>query len=191
MRAMKTPGLVSFAFVFASLTMFLGTAAAARKDGARAAIEAQSRALSAALAQGNPAAAGELFTEDARLSVPGAPQVIAGRDAIINFWRMALQSGLTGLTLEASELEGEGALRFETGRYRALGKDGAEAGGGQYLIVWKKDDGVWRLHRDYAHPDTLTPPSAVVRASDRVGFPRGYAAQFRRLGDTLDQSSLG
>ena len=190
---MKTPGPVSIVIFVASLAVFIGTAAAARKDGARAAIEAQSAALSAALAHGDPAAAGELFTKDARLSIPGTSEVIAGRDAIADFWRMALGSGLTGLTLQADEVEGEGSLRFESGSYLALGKDGTEMGRGQYLIVWKKDDGVWRVHRDYAHPNRETPPAvaAGAGATDRVGFPRGYAAQFRRLGGTLDQPNTG
>ena len=186
MRAMKTPSLLSIAICIASFALFLGTAAAARKDGARAAIESQSRALSAALARGDSAAAGELFTEDARLSVPGAGQPVAGRNAIAGFWRLALDSGLTGVTLDADEVEGEGALRFESGRYLALGKNGTEMGRGQYLIVWKNDDGVWRVHRDYAHPDNLPPPTASAQAIDRVGFPRDYAAQFRQLGATLD-----
>lgn len=186
MRAMKTPSLLSIAICTASFAVFLGTAAAARKDAARAAIESQSRALSAALARGDSAAAGELFTEDARLSVPGSGQPIAGRNAIASFWRVALDSGLTGVTLNADEVEGEGALRFESGSYLALGKNGAEMGRGQYLIVWRKDDGVWRVHRDYAHPDNVPPPAASAQTIDRVGFPRDYAAQFRKLGATID-----
>jgi len=194
MRAMKTPSLLSIAICIASLAVFLGTAATARSDGARSAIEAQSRALSAALAHHDAAAAGGLFTEDARLSVPGATQVVAGREAITNFWRMALDGGLTGLTLDADEVEGEGALRFESGNYLALGKDGAEMGRGQYLIVWKKDDGTWRVHRDFAHSNGMPPRSAEAGANasaaagaDRVGFPRDYSALFRRLGATLDR----
>lgn len=188
---MKTPNPVSFAIFVASLAVFLGSAAAAHRDSARATIEAQSQALSAALARGDAAAAGGIFTEDARVSVPGAQAVIAGRPAIADFWRAALGSGLTGVELHADEVEGEGGLRYESGSYHVLGLNGADLGRGQYLIIWKKDDGTWRIHRDFAHPNSLPPPVASAQEIDRVGFPRDYAAQFRRLGGTIDHPSFG
>lgn len=190
MRGMKTPGLICIALILSSFAVFLGTAAAAYPDAAREAIEAQSRALSAALQRGDPAAVGALFTENARLSVPGAPRVIAGRAAITGFWRAALANGLTDVVRHTDEVEGEGRLRFETGSYIAFGPNRAEAGRGQFLLVWKKENGTWRIHRDFAHPDPVA-AMASVSSVDRAGFPRGYATQFRQLGATLDQASFG
>jgi hypothetical protein len=83
---------------------------------------------------------------------------------------------------------GEGNLRIESGSYRAMGADGRELGHGQYLLVWVKEKGGWKIGRDFAHGDGA-PPSA--RVPDRVGFPRDYAAQFQVLGGTTYDEGHG
>src|SRR5262245_7083448 len=119
MRAMKTP-------TFVTLTMTLcwfasAYSGAAQQDAADAAIRSQSKMFVEALARGDAGGAAQFFTRDARLSVPGIEGVLAGRAAIENFWQSALGNGLKGLSLAATELEGRGDLRVETGAYTALG----------------------------------------------------------------------
>jgi uncharacterized protein (TIGR02246 family) len=179
---MKTPTLQSVVIYFTLMASLLSTAGATRLDEAPRSIEAQLKVLMAALADDDASAAAQVFTSDAKLSVPGASGVIAGRSAIADFFRSALASGLTALELSTTDLEGEGDLRIETGTYTALGADRAEFGRGHYLLVWKQEGRSWKIHRDYAHPDMSPPPSA--RETDRVGFPRDYATQLRVLGGT-------
>jgi ketosteroid isomerase-like protein len=186
---MKASTLIVVILVNA-LACALGTAAAARQDAARNAIAAQSRALSAAIGNGDAAAASALFTDDAKLSVPGKQGVLGGRAAITNFWQSAINGGVKELTLTTSDLVGDGEMRVETGTYSARGADLTELGRGQYLFVWQMEGGAWRISRDFAHPDGAAAP-AVAREADRVGFPHNYAAGFRKLGGTTFDEAHG
>jgi uncharacterized protein (TIGR02246 family) len=186
---MKTPTLLPIIIFVTSLACFIGTAGAARQDAARAAIAAQSQALMAAIEKGDAAAIAPLFTTDARLSVAGVEGVLNGRAAIVDFWRAAFSGGLGRLTLVSSDLIGDGSLRVETGSYQAAGANQQELGRGQYLLVWQKQDGAWRISRDFAHG--AAPVAASARQVDRVGFPRDYALQFHGLGGTLNDESQG
>ena len=188
---MKTSTPISILVFVTSLACFLGTAGAARQDAVRAAIAAQSQALMSALEQGDSARTADLFTVDARLSVPAIGGVLNGRAAIARFWQTSLDAGLKGLVLTATDLVGDGNLRVETGGYVALGAGRSELGRGQYLLVWMKDGGEWRICRDFAHADVAASSGASAANPDRVGFPRDYAAQFRMLGGTVNDDSLG
>ena len=90
-------------------------------DPARADIERQSLAFTAALAKGDAAEAAGKFTADARICVPGVGGVLDGREAIEKFWQGALAGGMKSLTLSLRDLEGHGDLRIETGTYTAFG----------------------------------------------------------------------
>ena len=156
---MNTATLNSIVVFVTSVTCFLGTASAARQDVVRAAIAGQSQALMSALEQGDSTRTAELFTVDARLSVP-ASGVLNGRAAIASFWQSSLDAGLKGLVLTATDLVGDGNLRVETGSYVALGAGRSELGRGQYLFVWMKDGGQWKICRDFAHADVAASPGA-------------------------------
>ena len=179
---MKTPTLNSVVMFFTLMAALLGTAGATRFDDAHRSIEAQLKVLMTALAAHDASAAAQVFTTDAKLSVPGTEAVIAGRSAIADFWRSALASGLTALEMSTTELEGQGDLRIETGTYTALGANRAEAGRGHYLLVWKKERGAWKILREFARPSSA--PNMNAQDGDRVGFPRDYATQLRALGVT-------
>src|SRR4030095_12988088 len=97
------------------------------------------------------------FTADARLSVSGIDGVREGRQAIEKFWQGALGAGMKSLTLTPRDLEGNGELRIETGTYAAFGANHSELGRGEYLLVWKREDGAWKIHRDYAHSSGAVP----------------------------------
>jgi uncharacterized protein (TIGR02246 family) len=171
------------AMLTAALLVTLGAAAQilAAPDH-RAAVATQSRALMDAVARGDAQAAAALFTANATLIVPGAEGVIAGRDAIAEFWNAGFRNGVKGLRLTATDLEGEDTLQIETGTYQALGADGSDLGQGHYLFVWKKDRGIWRIHRDIASAKPAKAAIGAAPAADRVGFPRDYGSSLKLLG---------
>jgi ketosteroid isomerase-like protein len=190
MRAMKTPTYVTLTMMLCWFA-FYGTSDAAQQDAAHAAIQARSQAFTAALASGDAGAAAQFFTTDARFSVTGIEGVLVGRPAIEKFWQSAL-GVVKGLTLAATEIDGRGDLRVETGAYTAYGANQAELGRGQYLLVWKREDGDWKIHRDYGHADTTTPAATTSSAAiDRVGFPADYARKLRRVSDSAYDEKFG
>jgi len=60
----------------------------------------------------------------------------------------AMHMGITAATLETVEVEGHGQTAIEVGRYRLLAAGDAVADQGKYIVVWKNDNGTWKLHRD-------------------------------------------
>jgi uncharacterized protein (TIGR02246 family) len=190
MRAMKTHTLIALSILLSSPAILPGDAQAAQRDSARAAIEAQSASFAAALEKGDAAEAARSFTADARLSVPGIGGVLDGRQAIEKFWQGALAGGMKSLTLTTRDLEGPGDLRIETGTYAAFGANHSELGRGEYLLVWKRADGAWKIHRDYGHPGGTVPATNAV-AADRVGLPHDYATAMRRVRDTVYDEKSG
>jgi hypothetical protein len=97
---------------------------------------------------------------------------------------------MKSLTLTARDLEGVGDLRIETGTYAAFGANHSELGHGEYLLVWKREDGAWKIHRDYGHPGGAV-SAMKAGAVDRVGLPRDYATPMRRVRDTIYDEKSG
>jgi uncharacterized protein (TIGR02246 family) len=116
----------------------------------RAAIEAVNARFSEAFGKGDVEAVAALYTEDGTLLPPGAAPV-KGRAAIAGFWKGARASGVKGVMLMTDSVEVSGDLAYETGTAQLMiqprrGK--ATIGHAKYLVVWKKEAGEWRLHRD-------------------------------------------
>jgi ketosteroid isomerase-like protein len=101
--------------------------------------------------RGDAAGIAALYTADAHLMPPDAPAV-RGTDAIEAFWQGAMKFGVKAATLETMEVESSGGdLATEIGQF-TLDMD-APGGGrveqtGKYIVLWKRDGGVWKLHAD-------------------------------------------
>jgi uncharacterized protein (TIGR02246 family) len=119
---------------------------AARAEDVRKAVEAGNRAFIAAFLRGDSRAVAELYTENAEVIAPGAP-VARGRTAIAAAWQKAIDAGVKDLSLDTGDVESAGDLACETGIVRLTAKDGAVAKD-RYVVVWKRVDGKWKLHRD-------------------------------------------
>lgn len=136
----------STAFAITVWLGFLLASAPAWAEDARQAIEAGNRALIAAVLRGDASAVADHYTENAQVIAPGAP-VAAGREAITEFWRSTIASGIKNLTLETAEVESDGNLAYETGALGIVSNDGGRSTA-RYVVVWKRVGGKWLLHRD-------------------------------------------
>ena len=72
------------------------------------------------------------------------------RNAIQAFWQGAIDSGMKIGMLRATEVAARGDLAFEVGGFKLLvpGESGTTEVVGKYIVVWKRADHTWRLHRD-------------------------------------------
>jgi uncharacterized protein (TIGR02246 family) len=128
------------------VALVAGASVAAAQD-ARSAIEAANKAFSAALAKGDAAGVAALYTSTAQALPPGAPAA-KGRDAVQKAFQAFIDGGVTNLTLTTQEVEAHGDTAHEVGTWALKGKDGAAVDDGSYVVIWKKEGGQWRLHRD-------------------------------------------
>jgi uncharacterized protein (TIGR02246 family) len=87
-----------------------------------------------------------LYTADAIVMPPDAP-FVRGREDIKQIWGAAIQQmGLKEIRLNTLDLEVMGDTGYEVGEaVLTLESGGVTA---KYVVVWKKVDGQWRLHRD-------------------------------------------
>jgi len=56
--------------------------------------------------------------------------------------------GLEEVVLETLELEAHDETAHEVGRYTLKAAGGQVTDTGKYLVIWKREGGSWKLHRD-------------------------------------------
>jgi uncharacterized protein (TIGR02246 family) len=132
--------------VRAALVLAVGlSAATARGEDVRKAIDAGNAAFRAAFLAGDAQRVSELYTTDAEVIAPGSP-IARGRTAIAAFWKGAM-GGVKDVSLETRAVETQGDLAVEDGTAKLTGADGAVSAD-RYVVVWKREGGKWKLHRD-------------------------------------------
>jgi uncharacterized protein (TIGR02246 family) len=90
---------------------------------------------------------GKLYTSSGQL-LPTNSDFITGTADIRKFWQAVMDMGIKTAKLETVEVEEHGDTAFEVGRYSLGGDGGNELDKGKYVVIWKKEAGKWKLHRD-------------------------------------------
>lgn len=98
-------------------------------------------------AQGDAAGMSELYTEEGML-LPTGSDFIQGKQGIQSFWQAVMDMGIKQAQLEIVEVERHGDTAVELGRYTLGGADQQVLDQGKYVVIWKREDGAWKLHRD-------------------------------------------
>jgi tetratricopeptide (TPR) repeat protein len=122
-------------------------------------IGAASREFEAAFNRQDAAGMAALYTDDGQVLPTGAG-VVAGKPAVQAFWQGVFDAGLTRAELETTEVFPAGDEAAEVGRY-ALWAGDALADAGKYVVVWRRTEGGWKLHRDIFN--TSRSPDAVAQ----------------------------
>jgi uncharacterized protein (TIGR02246 family) len=130
-----------------ALALYLPSAFAEGPREPRKAIEAANAEFGAAYGRGDARAVAAMYTEGGQLYPPNE-SVVGGRAAIEEFWKAAMDSGVTGVELKTVEVDALGDSAIEAGTYTLFGKDRTTLDRGKYLVLWKRVGGAWRLHRD-------------------------------------------
>ncbi len=108
-----------------------------------------------AFSQADAAGLAALYTEDAKVLPPGS-SMMTGKEAIQSFLQSAMDMGIKEAKLETIEVESQGNLAYEIGRFAFSGEqqDGESIlMTGKYVVVWKNQDGSWKLHVDIWNTD--------------------------------------
>ena len=110
-------------------------------------IDTVNQRLAEAVQNGDAAAAAALYTEDGKFLAPNA-DFLSGRDAIQGFFQAVIDGGIKGLNLSSLELEIQGDTAHQVGTYELVADGGVVADSGKFIVIWKRVDGNWRIHRD-------------------------------------------
>ena len=80
--------------------------------------------------------------------MPPNSEPVKGRPAIEKLFQMMMAAGINGVSLTAQEVEAHGNIATEVGAYSVKDSTGKELDRGKYMVVWKRIEGQWKLHRD-------------------------------------------
>lgn len=97
------------------------------------------------------------YTSDACINPTGVPQ-ICGTQGITAFFNMGYQMGIRDIKLTTKEVMGGKDGVIETGNYEVLGAQGMSFEKGKFIVIWKEENGKWKMHRDIWNSDAPPPP---------------------------------
>lgn len=92
------------------------------------------------------AATPSLYTKDGTILPPNG-EAVSGSDSMEAFWQIAFESGVTEARPVTQEVIAMGEYALEVGEYSLFAKDDL-IDRGKIMVLWKNEDGVWRMHRD-------------------------------------------
>jgi uncharacterized protein (TIGR02246 family) len=97
--------------------------------------------------RGDAAGMADLYTDDGQVLPPNSDFVI-GKEAIQAFWQALMDMGIKEAKLDIVEVEEQDDLAVEVSKYTLQGEEGQVLDQGKYIVIWKREDGQWKLHRD-------------------------------------------
>jgi ketosteroid isomerase-like protein len=115
-------------------------------DEVRKAIDANNKRFSEGFLKGDAAVTASVLAEDAVVFPPDAP-MIQGREAIEEFWRTVMASGVKEVELTTFELSGSGDFLHErgTGILKVHPPGGTPAEQNiKFVVVWKRTADGWK-----------------------------------------------
>lgn len=113
---------------------------------AKSAIDAANAKFTEAFRKGDSAAVAAAYTSDGWMLPPNG-DIIKGSD-IVHAWGAFIRMGVKDLKLTADEVTGSQDQLTEVGHYEIRGDQNAVWDKGKYIVVWKQENGSWKLHRD-------------------------------------------
>ena len=131
--------------------------AAFNLDSAKKSIDEQNAAFQKAFENSDSVGLANLFTSDGKMMMPGAPSIV-GRPAITSTVAMFMKMNIKRQA-KTIDVWGNGDLLAEEGNAKLFDQKGGEIEHAKYLVIWKKEDGQWKLFRDMWNTD-LTPKSS-------------------------------
>ena len=126
-------------------------------ENVKAAMEASNKLFTQAWEKKDAAGVAARYTADAEL-LPTGSEPVKGNAAIQAFWKAAIDAG-TAATAKFTTIEAEehGDTAIEVGQAEMLDAKGKHLDTVKYIVIWKKIDGKWKMHRDIWN--TNTPPA--------------------------------
>ena len=131
-------------------------------DSAKAIIAARNTVYSNAVAQSDSAAFVNCYTDSLCLFAPNTPE-ICSKDGAGKFFATMQQMGIKNLLLNTKELFLGKDIITETGTYNLQITNNQSVDKGKFIVVWKQQNGTWKMHRDIFNSDMPPAPTPAAK----------------------------
>lgn len=121
-------------------------------DNAKKEIDDANRAFVNLFNGGDSNGLANMFTVDGKSMEPNEPAFI-GRSQIQTHYSSLMKTGANKLELLTTGLWGDENLLAEEGEFMFISNEDKLLDKGKYLVLWKKEDGMWKLFRDCYNSD--------------------------------------
>jgi ketosteroid isomerase-like protein len=101
---------------------------------------------------GDSVALANMFTIDGKSMEPNEPAFI-GRSQIQTHYSVVMKAGANKLGLLTTGLWGDENMLAEEGEFTFMDEDDKLLDKGKYIVLWKVEDGKWKLFRDCYNSD--------------------------------------
>ena len=115
-------------------------------------IEAANREVSEFMAKGDSAGLASCYGTEGILLLNNMPAV-KGKENLTKIWGGFINAGIGAIELNTTEVWGDENFITEEGTFVLKAKDSTQLDKGKYLVLWKKENGKWRFHRDISYSD--------------------------------------
>ena len=113
----------------------------------RDAIATANENFMAAFKRGDAAGMAALYTENGQILPPNG-EFVTGKQAVQTFWQALMDMGIKEAKMEIIEVERLGDTAIEVSEFTLQGEGGQVLDKGKYIVIWKQEQGQWKLHRD-------------------------------------------
>ena len=115
-------------------------------------IEAANLEVSAFMAKGDSVGLASCYGTDGALLLNNMPP-IKGQANLVKVWGGFINAGIAAIELNTTEVWGDENYITEYGTFVLKAKDSTQLDKGKYLVLWKKENGKWKFHRDISNSD--------------------------------------
>jgi ketosteroid isomerase-like protein len=130
-------------------------------DSVKTAIAASNKVFGACFATGDSTAFANCYTSDACINVTNMPRM-CGTQAITAFFNGGRKMGITNIAITTEEVMGGKEGVAEVGKYEMFVGNNVSAEKGKFIVIWKEENGKWKMHRDIWNSDA-PPPAAPTK----------------------------
>jgi ketosteroid isomerase-like protein len=112
---------------------------------AKSFIDSINTKFSEQIKNGDSMALASHYASDAEVLLSNS-EPVRGKD-ILSTWGSIIRSGVKEMTFTTTDLTGNNDFLIETGYYE-IKVNSDQVNKGNYLVVWKQQNGEWKLYRD-------------------------------------------
>lgn len=116
-------------------------------SAAKSAINDANKTFSDAIMKGDSVTVASLYASDAHMLPPNMAKA-ENHDQIVGMAGAFARMGIKDFKLESTNFFGGPEYVIEEGKYTIGDGKGKNMDEGKYIVVWKQEDGKWKLYRD-------------------------------------------